>query len=75
MLLCAACLSAQRVGFPRDQFPVEAARHLPPQARLLAPDKFGGYLIYASNGQRKVFFDGRSDFYGVEFMGGGALVR
>ena len=68
MLLCAACLSAQRVGFPRDQFPVEAARHLPPQARLLAPDKFGGYLIYASNGQRKVFFDGRSDFYGVEFM-------
>ena len=35
---------------------------------MLAPDKFGGYLIYASAGTRKVFFDGRSDFYGVDFM-------
>lgn len=58
-------------GFPPDQFPVAAAAavdSLPHGARILAPDKFGGYLIYRFKGQRKVFMDGRSDFYGVEFM-------
>ena len=55
-------------GFPADEFPVAAAAHLPEQARLFAPDKFGGYLIYHFRGERKVFFDGRSDFYGVPFM-------
>jgi hypothetical protein len=58
-------------GFPPDEFPVAAAEKvagLPADARLLAPDKFGGYLIYRFAGQKKVFFDGRSDFYGVEFM-------
>jgi hypothetical protein len=68
MVLSALLLSAQRVGFPRDQFPVEALPHVPAAARLLAPDKFGGYVIYARNGETKVFFDGRSDFYGVDFM-------
>ncbi len=38
------------------------------QARVFAPDKFGGYLIYKFNGARKVFFDGRSDFYGAGFL-------
>ncbi len=60
-----------RTGFPPDQFPIAASaavERLSPQARLLAPDKFGGYLIYRFNGQRKVFFDGRSDFYGAPFM-------
>ena len=41
---------------------------MPPQARLFAPDKYGGYLIYRFAGTRKVFFDGRSDFYGSDFM-------
>ena len=59
---------AARAGFPPDQFPVQAAEKLPPGARLFAPDKFGGYLIYRFAGQRRVFFDGRSDFYGVDFM-------
>lgn len=62
---------AERAGFPPDQFPVaaaEAVAALPAGARLLAPDKFGGYLIYRFNGERKVFFDGRSDFYGVGMM-------
>ena len=62
---------AARAGFPPDEFPVEAAaavEKLPPDARLLAPDKFGGYLIYRFAGRRKVFFDGRSDFYGSDFM-------
>ncbi len=62
---------AARTGFPPDQFPVAAAATLaglPMQARIFAPDKFGGYLIYKFNGARKVFFDGRSDFYGAGFL-------
>ena len=55
-------------GFPPDQFPVAAYSHLDPNGRLYAPDKFGGYLIYRSNGQKKVFFDGRSDLFGAEFL-------
>lgn len=55
-------------GFPPGQFPVAAYSHIPDGARLFAPDKFGGYLIYRSAGRRKVFFDGRSDLYGAEFL-------
>jgi len=59
------------IGFPAGTFPVNAAaavENLPADARLVAPDNFGGYLIYRFNGARKVYFDGRSDFYGVDFM-------
>ena len=62
---------AARTGFPPDQFPVAAAAELdklPPGVRILAPDKFGGYLIYRFRGTRQVFFDGRSDLYGSEFL-------
>lgn len=61
---------AARTGFPPGEFPVEAANHLPagPGVRLLAPDKFGGYLIYRFNGRLPVYFDGRSDFYGSQYM-------
>jgi hypothetical protein len=62
---------AAHTGFPPDQFPVVAAAEvdkLPPGARILAPDKFGGYLIYRFRGTRPVFFDGRSDLYGSEFL-------
>jgi hypothetical protein len=58
-------------GFPADRFPVAAAgavERLPAEARLLAPDSFGGYLIYRFDGGRRVYFDGRSDFYGAGFM-------
>jgi hypothetical protein len=58
-------------GFPPDEFPVKAANEvakLPANARILAPDKYGGYLIYRLNGARKVYFDGRSDFYGAQYM-------
>jgi hypothetical protein len=63
---------AARIGFPPEEFPVKAVAgpvaSLPAGARILAPDKFGGYLIYHFAGSRKVFFDGRSDYYGVRFM-------
>ena len=64
-------IAQAHTGFPKDQFPVQAASavsNLPADARLFAPDKFGGYLIYRFNGSRKVFFDGRSDFYGPQFL-------
>ena len=54
--------------FPPAEFPVAAAAQLPPGGVLLAPDKYGGYLIYRFDGSRKVFFDGRSDYYGTAFL-------
>jgi hypothetical protein len=72
LLACFALLRtpaiAAATGFPPDQFPVAAYSRIPAGARLFAPDKFGGYLIYRSAGARKVFFDGRSDLYGAEFL-------
>ncbi|MBZ5620598.1 MAG: hypothetical protein LAQ69_18015 [Acidobacteriia bacterium] len=68
LLAAFGLLRAVPVGFPPEDFPVAAWSHIPVEARLFAPDKFGGYLIYRSNGTRKVFFDGRSDFYGAEFL-------
>jgi hypothetical protein len=63
----AFCLTPP-AAFPPDQFPVAAYSHIPPGVRLFAPDKFGGYLIYRSHGTLKVFFDGRSDLYGADFL-------
>jgi hypothetical protein len=60
-----------RASFPASEFPVAASAtvaSLAANARILAPDDFGGYLIYRFKGQRKVFIDGRSDFYGKEFL-------
>ncbi|MBI4889000.1 MAG: hypothetical protein HY821_00155 [Acidobacteria bacterium] len=62
---------AGKVGFPAEEFPVaamSAVAALPQEARILAPDKYGGFLIYRFQGERKVYFDGRSDFYGSKFM-------
>lgn len=62
---------AARTGFSPERFPAAAARaleSLPPNARILNPDKYGGYLIYRFAGTRKVFFDGRFDFYGLDHM-------
>lgn len=55
-------------GFAPGEFPVAAYPHIPAGARLYAPDKYGGYLIFRSQGSLKVFFDGRSDLYGAEFL-------
>jgi len=62
---------AAHTGFPTSEFPVAASaviETLPAGARIFAPDKFGGYLIYRFAGARKVFFDGRSDLYGARFL-------
>jgi hypothetical protein len=74
-ILCIAALRspaiAANTGFPSSEFPVEASgavEKLPLGARILAPDKYGGYLIYRFHGERKVFFDGRSDLYGADFL-------
>jgi hypothetical protein len=58
-------------AFPADTFPVSASQavdRLPANARILTSDSYGGYLIYRFNGSRRVFFDGRSDFYGADFL-------
>jgi hypothetical protein len=67
----ASFAAVRTAGFPADQFPVAASgavASLPADARIFSTDKFGGYLIYRFDGQRKVFFDGRSDFYGADFL-------
>ena len=69
-LMCSPWMQ-RHVGFPEAEFPVRASAYiaqLPAGARLFAPDKFGGYLIYRFDGARPVFFDGRSDYYGAAFM-------
>ena len=85
---CVFVFAGPRAGFPPSEFPVAASSavaKLPADARIFAPDKFGGYLIYrfgsdSLSGQanlpantrpdntRRVFFDGRSDFYGADFL-------
>jgi hypothetical protein len=60
-----------RAGFVPDESPVAASEVvalLPVDARIFSSDGFGGYLIYRFAGERKVFFDGRSDFYGDDFL-------
>lgn len=53
--------------FPSETFPVAMVnRHagLIASGRLLTPDQWGDYIIYRFYPQQKVYFDGRSDFYG-----------
>jgi hypothetical protein len=71
---CALAIRAPSIA-ARTVFPptypiktVETVAQLPGETRLFAPDGFGGYLVYRFGGRRKVFFDGRGDFYGAEFF-------
>ena len=62
---------SKTIGFSAARLPVEAAttvEGLPAGARVASSDLYGGYLIYRFNGARKVYFDGRSDFYGAAFL-------
>jgi hypothetical protein len=56
-------------GSPR--FPVEAVNRLEqgkPWGPILAPDYWGGYLIYRLYPQTRVVVDDRHDFYGEDFL-------
>jgi len=71
LLLMRTPAYSRQIGFPSDQFPVAAAAavdKLPANARIFAPDSYGGYLIYRFNSARPVYCDGRSDFYGSDFL-------
>jgi hypothetical protein len=55
--------------FPEWSFPVAAVQQntsllTSPEARVLTSDQWGDYLIYRLYPPTRVFFDGRSDFYG-----------
>jgi hypothetical protein len=57
--------------FPESGFPVAAVAHTmnqlaPPgrTPRILTSDQWGDYLIFRLYPRQRVFFDGRSDFYG-----------
>jgi hypothetical protein len=67
----AALAASPAVEFPAARFPVQAVeRNLGLLAdssfnpRVLASDQWSDYLIYRLYPARRVFFDGRSDFYG-----------
>ena len=59
-----------KAQFPDLRFPVAACEALGDRLlrenRVLSSDQWGDYLIYRFHPNRKVFFDGRSDFYAPE---------
>ena len=67
----AAVTMAPAVGFPDAVFPVDAVgrnlSRLAPGAampRILTSDQWADYLIFRLYPRQRVFFDGRSDFFG-----------
>jgi hypothetical protein len=63
-------------GFPDTRFPVAAVERnaglLAPEARMprvLTSDQWADYLIFRLYPRQRVFFDGRSDFYGAALGG------
>jgi hypothetical protein len=57
--------------FPEARFPVgvvtrnlERFKSLNPASRILTSDQWADYLIFKFYPRQRVFFDGRSDFYG-----------
>ncbi len=59
-----------RPEFDPKSFPAGAVERLRanPSARIFAHDQWGDYLIYRLFPRTRVFVDGRSDFYGSEFV-------
>jgi len=79
LILCAAALNQgellginiQKAGFDPRLFPVKAAQFVeshPQAGRFFTTDQWGGYWIYRFYPQYPVFFDGRSDMYGEDFL-------
>jgi hypothetical protein len=61
--------AAGLADFPERRFPVDAVNRnsgllAEPGARVLTSDQWADYLIYRLYPRTRVFFDGRSDFYG-----------
>jgi hypothetical protein len=59
-----------RAEYRAERYPVralDAVRQLPAEARVFSDDEWGDFLIYRLWPERKVFIDGRSDFYGSAF--------
>ncbi len=55
--------------FPKEKFPVNLVdrhREALAGARVFTSDQWADYLIFRSYPRQRVFFDGRSDFYGPE---------
>ena len=55
--------------FPSEVFPTDLVTkhaHLLKTSKVLTTDQWADYLIYRFYPEQKVFFDGRSDFYGPE---------
>jgi uncharacterized membrane protein YbaN (DUF454 family) len=72
LTLLAVVPAGALADFPETRFPVSAvARNLDllrPGSRVLTSDQWADYLIYRLYPRQRVFFDGRSDFYGPEIM-------
>ena len=69
----AVIAAAPAVGFPDSLFPVRAVeqnlQQFTPAAampRILTSDQWADYLIFRLYPRQRVFFDGRSDFFGPE---------
>ncbi len=52
----------------RPEAAVEFLKKEPIQGNMFNNDQFGSYIIYSAWPQYRVFFDGRSDMYGVKRM-------
>lgn len=59
-----------RPEFDPKNYPASAVSMIArdPGARVFAPDQWGDYLIYRLYPHTRVFVDGRSDFYGPDFV-------
>ncbi len=67
LLLRAQAGAAFRTEYDSKTYPVRAAGMLRGQSGVLTTDYWGGYLIYRLYPDFRVFMDGRSDFYGLDF--------
>jgi hypothetical protein len=65
LLIAAVSTRSLRLG-PQSSLPVDAFAHVP-AGRLFTTDRWADYLIFAEP-NRLVFFDGRNDVYGPEFV-------
>jgi hypothetical protein len=66
-----ALIGTIRFHFDEKSKPVDAVRFLKKErirGNMFNNDEFGDYIIYAASDMYKVFFDGRSDMYGVDRM-------